>query len=334
MQELRLNSPADQLRLKWTWAPITPCARQNGVETIAAPTFPGTLVDGVYSYDAGEKFDDEEVAGFGNLEYSFSHGLSVLAGVRVSSLTDRYFSQGAGPLFGSARTVVGLNKATPVTPKFGINYKVNEDNLLYVSAAKGYRVGGSNAPITIPNDACQEQLNALGLNDNPTYKPDSLWSYEIGSKNSLFGGRLAIDASVFHIDWTNIQRTVQIPVCTAGLTLNLGNATSDGFDLALDGRITASEDQLRDRLHGGQDGCDVTFSGVQYAAKGEQISDYPPWTTAIALQYDFESARGHNEYVRVENRYNSKNNGSFSFLNPANTGAYNQTQGIDAAVEE
>jgi len=49
---------------------------------------------------------------------------------------------------------------------------------------------------------------------------------------------------------------------------------------------------------------------------------------------DFEIAREHNEYLRVENRYNAKNNGSFSFLNPANTGAYNQTQGIDASVED
>jgi outer membrane receptor protein involved in Fe transport len=230
--------------------------------------------------------------------------------------------------------VIGLNKATPVTPKFGINYKLNDNNLFYVSAAKGYRVGGSNAPITIPNDACQMQLNALGLNDNPTYKPDSLWSYEIGAKSNFLGGRVAVDASVFHIDWTNIQRTVQIPVCTAGLTLNLGNATSDGFDLALDARLT---DHLKTSLEIGYTSAktaeNVDFSGVQYAAKNEQISDYPPWTTAVALQYDFELMRDHNEYIRIENRYNSKNNGSFSFLNPANTGAYNQTQGIDAAVE-
>lgn len=334
VQELRLNSPASLERWKWTVGAYYSDARQNGIETIAAPTYPGALVNGVYSFDASENFDDEELAGFGNLEYSFGHGLSVLAGVRVSSLTNRYFSQGAGPLFGAARTVTGLNKATPVTPKFGINYKLNEDNLFYVSAAKGYRVGGSNAPITIPNDACQEQLNALGLNDNPTYKPDTLWSYEVGSKNNLLGGRLAVDASVFHIDWTNIQRTVQIPVCTAGLTLNLGNATSDGFDLALNGRIT---DHLKTSLEVGYTSArtaeTVTFSGVQYAAKGEQISDYPPWTSAIALEYDFETAREHNEYLRVENRYNSKNSGRFSFLNPVNTGAYNQTQGIDAAVE-
>ena len=335
VQELRLNSPASLTHWNWTVGAYYSDARQNGVETIAAPTFPGALVNGVYSYDAGERFDDEELAGFGNVEYSFGNGLSLLAGVRVSDLTNHYFSQGAGPLFGSARTVVGLNKATPVTPKFGINYKLDQDNLIYVSAAKGYRVGGSNAPITIPDDACQEQLNALGLNNNPTYKPDSLWSYEIGSKNTLFGGRLAVDASVFHIDWTNIQRTVQIPVCTAGLTLNLGNATSDGFDLALQGRIT---DHLKANLDIGYTSAKtaetVTFSGVQYAAKGEQISDYPPWTSTVALEYLFETAQEHNEYIRAENRYNSKNNGSFSFLNPANTGAYNQTQGIDAAVED
>jgi len=335
VQELRLSSPERSKKLKWTAGIYYSDARQNGIETIAAPTFPGNLVNGLYSYDAGERFNDKEIAGFGNLEYSLFQGVSLVAGARVSRLTNRYYSQGAGPLFGAARTVIGSDTGTPVTPKFGLNYKVNEDNLLYFSAAKGYRVGGSNAPITIPDQACQAQLDALNLNGNPTYKPDTLWSYEVGSKNSLLGGRLAIDASVFHIDWTNIQRTVTIPICTAGLTLNLGDATSDGFDLALDGRLT---DHLKVSLDIGYTSArtahTVTFSGVQYAAKGEQIADYPPWTTVAALQYDFGLARSHTEYVRVENRYNSKNNGRFSFLNPQNTGAFNITQGVDTGVED
>ncbi len=335
IQELRLSSPAGASRLNWTVGAYYSDARQNGVETIAAPTFPGPLVGGLYSFDAGETFNDKEAAGFANLQYRLFGGLSVIAGARISRLTDLYRSSGAGPLFGSARTVTGRNTATPVTPKFGIDYKLSANNLLYVSAAKGYRVGGSNAPITIPDQACQDQLNALHLNNNPTYQPDTLWSYEIGSKDILFDGRMALDASIFHIDWTNIQRTVQIPVCTAGLTLNLGSATSDGFDLALDARIT---NHLNANLDVGYTSAKtaktVTFSGVQYAAKGEQISDNPPWTTVVALQYNFEIGSERNEYVRIENRYSSKNNGPFSFLNPANTGAYNATQGINAGVED
>jgi len=335
IQELRLSSPSASAPLRWTVGAYYSDARQNGVEPIAAPTFPGNLVNGLYSFYAGENFDDEELAGFGTLEYAFTRELSVLAGARVSRLTGHYLSQGAGPLFGAARTVTGSNNASPVTPKVGVNYKPTEENLFYVSAAKGYRTGGSNAPITIPNNACQLQLNALGLNNNPTYKSDTLWSFEIGSKNTLLGGRLVVDASVFHINWKNIQRTVQIPVCTAGLTLNLGDATSDGVDLSLVGRIT---DQLKVSLDMGYTSAKtngtVTFSGVQYAADGEQISDYPPWTVTAALQYDFGVAREHNEYIRIENRYNAKNNGRFSFLNPDNTGAYNQTQGIDASVEQ
>lgn len=330
VQELRLTSPSVLTQWNWVAGLYFSDARQNGVENIAAPTFPGALVNGLYSYDAGEDFNDKSVAAYGNLEYSITRQLSVSAGVRVSRLTGNYFSQGAGPLFGPARTVTGYTTDTPVTPKFGINYKPNSQNLIYVSAAKGFREGGSNAPITIPNAACEDQLEALHLTSNPGYNPDSLWSYELGSKNELLGGSLVIDASVFHITWHDIQRTVQIPVCTAGLTLNLGDGISNGFDLALQSQLT---DHLTVSLDMGYTSAEtahtVTFVGVQYAAEGEQISDEPPWTVTAAIQYNLDHA-----YFRIENRYLSKNNGNFSFLNPANTGSYNATEGIDDSVED
>ena len=55
-----------------------------------------------------------------------------------------------------------------------------------------------------------------------TYKGDSLWSYEVGSKNRLFHGRFETQVSVFHIDWTDIQQIVQVPAGTEGFTSNLG----------------------------------------------------------------------------------------------------------------
>ena len=57
-------------------------------------------------------------------------------------------------------------------------------------------------------------LTALGLTTTPVaYTPDSLWSYEIGAKDSLFGGRLGLDSSVYTLKWKSIQQSVRLPSC-------------------------------------------------------------------------------------------------------------------------
>ncbi len=65
------------------------------------------------------------------------------------------------------------------------------------------------------------------------YCSDSLWSYELGSKNSFFDHTLAINASIFYIDWTNIQQNVYLPTCGEQFTANLGKAKSEGGDLEI-----------------------------------------------------------------------------------------------------
>jgi outer membrane receptor protein involved in Fe transport len=57
--------------------------------------------------------------------------------------------------------------------------------------------------------------------------------YEFGSKGSFFDRKLAIEASVYLIDWTNIQTQVYLPSCGEAFTANRGKAVSQGFDLQM-----------------------------------------------------------------------------------------------------
>ena len=62
----------------------------------------------------------------------------------------------------------------------------------------------------------------------PRYiKNDSVWSYEVGSKNRIFGGRLAIDASAYHVDWKNTQTVIALPICQNHTIYSLGDAKID-----------------------------------------------------------------------------------------------------------
>ena len=95
------------------------------------------------------------------------------------------------------------------TPKLGVQYQINEDNMVYATASKGFRPGGAQSKL---NSGCDYQLISLGYSkpnpngsgviaDSPTqYDSDSVWNYEIGSKNRLADGRLQIDASLFRIE--------------------------------------------------------------------------------------------------------------------------------------
>ena len=109
------------------------------------------------------------------------------------------------------------------TPRASIDYKLTNDNLIYISAAKGVKSGGINT----------FNLNIL-TPEEVFYGPDTNWTYEIGSKNVFMNGRVTLNAALFYIDWSNLQLTTQ-PIngtpTTRGITTNIGGASSKGAEL-------------------------------------------------------------------------------------------------------
>lgn len=127
-------------------------------------------------------------------------------------------------------------KAT--TPKVGVSYELDDDNMIYATVAKGFRPAG--AVLMVPNSQCGADLADVGYVDAngnstqpPVYKSDSVWSYEIGSKNRLFGGRMTVDGSAYQIKWSNIQTSINLPICSYSFVDNVGDATSQGLDVAI-----------------------------------------------------------------------------------------------------
>lgn len=86
-----------------------------------------------------------------------------------------------------------------MTPKISLSYLSTDGNLIYATAAKGYRVGGYNPQIGLPCIAPQSGGGTVALGyvptpENPTGRPplfdsDTLWSYEVGAKTSWSDGR-------------------------------------------------------------------------------------------------------------------------------------------------
>ena len=107
------------------------------------------------------------------------------------------------------------------TPKIGLEMKLPNGALAYVSATRGFKSGGFNPSST-----------AAGRG----YDPEWAWSYEGGWKGTLMGGRSRFSTSAFVMDYTNLQ--VQTPIGIGVLDIrNAAAATIRGVEVEQTSRI-------------------------------------------------------------------------------------------------
>ncbi|HSY96955.1 MAG TPA: TonB-dependent receptor, partial [Steroidobacteraceae bacterium] len=325
-EDLRLQSAGSDQPLEWTLGFSFVDSRQRNynpeispyLPTLLAgsPLGPVVLLPGNLSYIGDERSTDKQLALYGQVTYQIVKWLSVTGGARVARDSDDYSIYQTGFFAGGTSFVSGSQSQTVKDPKIGVNFQLNDDNLLYVSAAKGDRVGGVNAPFPLTG-ACLSLLNQIGLNGiPPTFQGDSLWSYEIGSKNRLFDGHLVLQASAFHIDWSNVQQAVSLPpnLCPETFTSNLGKATSNGADLQVTALIGgAVELGLSVGYTKAKDSQTLGLSNLQDVSSGQQINPYAtPWTVVPSVQYTFAVGNGYKMYLRVDDEFHSKNPGPFA----------------------
>jgi iron complex outermembrane recepter protein len=180
---------------------------------------------------------DKQIALFGEVAAKLTDTLKVTLGLRASKVDYTGTSVAGGAFTGGPLTsFVASGSEKPVTPKAVVAWQPDRDNMFYVSAAKGYRVGGVNVGVgTICNGDLASIGVPLGSDGNrhvpETYSSDSLWSYEIGGKNTFLDHRLQIDSSLFVINWKNIQQNVYLPSCGEQFVANLGQVQSRGGDI-------------------------------------------------------------------------------------------------------
>ena len=158
-QELRLSSNDPTERLRWTLGAFYSRSRQIESlkiqdDTVAAllplqQVFGIGLADGRYLFTSANNTLDKQFALFAQGDFDIFDKLTATVGLRYSWTSFDYRRDLGGPLNyvrGGPPTsfTVGKQKSQPFTPKFGLNYRFYESNMLYASVAKGYLVGGVN----------------------------------------------------------------------------------------------------------------------------------------------------------------------------------------------
>ena len=268
-----------------------------------APLGPG----GIYSYLEHGVFNVQQTALFGQADYKLNNALTATVGLRVARTGFSFTDHQDGPDGPGAPTdFSGSNKETPVTPKFALKYDLAPGEMVYASASKGYRIGGANE--NLGNEAaCKPDLATLNLTNNPTtYGSDSVWSYEVGSKNRFLNNRVSIDASAFWINWNNIQGNVFLPTCALSYTTDFGKAVSRGFDLQTSARIGGNF-----TLSGSVGYTDARYSrttldtaGGVLAKSGDEIGT-PPWQGSVGVLYHFNLDSEAYAFVRFDAQFAS-----------------------------
>ncbi|MGC4027683.1 MAG: TonB-dependent receptor [Steroidobacteraceae bacterium] len=317
-QEVRLQNSARDARLNWVVGAFYQHTKQHAEYFVHSPYLDDVLAyvglpfrlgpafyKGEYLlYSVGDLVN-KELAGFVNLDFKLTDRLTLTGGVRVSRNQYDSASFGAGPVLGGESRNSVSSTETPVTPKLGVSFQVNDGNMLYASVAKGYRQGSATGRVS---NSCQADALALGIELGPRQiLPDYVWSYEIGSKNRLLDGRMSLDTSVYQINWSRIQSSLFLPNCNVPITANFGDATSRGFDFSLN--YAASASTLL--------GLSVGYSDADYTSdtrgannviirpKGEPLP-IAPWTVAVSGQQTL-NLLGHESYLRADFQYRSKN---------------------------
>ena len=327
-QEARLQSGDSRSRFQWTAGVFYARLIENSTEYVIDPTIdtesggalgctPVTCPGGTTYFQPLFKVVDKQLAGFGEARLKVTNTLAVAAGVRVSDVRYTTSSFIYGQFFGGTVRDRQSGSETPVTPRAVLSWQPNRDTLVYASAAKGFRVGGVNAPLT---SLCAGDLGTLGLaGAPPTYASDSLWSYEAGVKASGLGRRLTVNASGFVVDWSDIQQNVYLPTCGLQFTANLGQVRSVGGDLEIAARPTdaltlgltvAYTDAYYTRPSG-------YAGGAPIVSRGDRLRG-SPWSLVASAEYRFGDEIRHQPYLRADYQLSTRLTKLNPTLNPAN----------------
>ncbi len=109
-------------------------------------------------------------------------------------------------------------------------WQINKESMAYVRAARGFRSGAIGG--YIGQDNYFDQLFFGPGNFAVTkLKPETLDSIELGLKNTLMGGRLALNAAVFHNKYKDQLFAFVDPVTFRFVDGNVGSSNLNGVDL-------------------------------------------------------------------------------------------------------
>ena len=277
------------------------------------------------SYYSARHYKDKQDSVFGELTYHVLPSLSATVGLRLLSASQHFTREGGFFFAGDPPVDASIDtKAHATTPRVALNWVLDPSVSLYGNIAKGFRLGGANRPIPY-STAVQDDLNTLHIAGVPPaiFAPDSLWSYEGGTKLNLLDNRVSLNLAAFYIDWKNIQQDVILPTSGFDYETNVGNASSAGLEAELKVKVTSGL-----TVTGSFGFTHAKFSSDQpslgYAdsaatelnvRKGDQVQGVPRFSGSLGFDYSTALTGNMNGFIRANGQWTGSSRGSLSRTN-------------------
>lgn len=242
----------------------------------------------------------ELYAAFAQGTYAVTDSLKLTAGIRYNhdkssgmydSMSGGASSQTSGAYLQPAST--GSVSDHAWTGKLAADYQFTPSNMLYVSYTRGFKPGGINSS----SSACGGAYCIFGWEDSikPTYKKETVDSFEIGSKNRFLDDTLQINASAFLYNYKNMQFLEEDPVLYGEGISNAPKARVYGLELE---STYAPTDHLR--FDASMSWLEGEFTSHYYAldpnaaANAQNAAGFPDylfWTNFYAASVARDAAR-------------------------------------------
>jgi len=186
--------------------------------------------------------ENEEKALYGEVNWSLTDALTLTLGGRYTQYqyaqvdVDNYASDvlvlafsggGVATTFPVPNPSYGTGEKSASTFKIGLKWALDDVSMAYLSLSEGFRRPHPNAMI------------ASNVNPNePNYIPvvadsDSLLNYELGYKLRALDGRLAMNTSLYFIDWRDAQVSASRQSDAAPFVTNAGDIEAYGIEMDL-----------------------------------------------------------------------------------------------------
>jgi iron complex outermembrane receptor protein len=137
---------------------------------------------------------------FAQVDYPIDESLKVTAGLRYTNEVKSQFGSATvydatGTIPTTVATGAALNQGR-VTGKFGLEYNLTAQSMLYASISNGFKSGGVNQ---VPP----------GIGLTQIYQPETVVAYQAGSKNRYDEDRIQLNAEAFYYDYKGYQQYTQ-----------------------------------------------------------------------------------------------------------------------------
>jgi iron complex outermembrane receptor protein len=225
---------------------------------------------------------NDSTAVFGQFTFDISDTLHLTAGTRWTESNKEFILD--TDRLATSTSQSGYLSQEEWTPAVSLSWDATDNIMAYVSYSEGFRDGGFPARFT---GVVPEPL--------PNYSAEYVTSYEMGIKSTFLDNRVRLNASIFTMDYEDMQIEATTPLTGVGdntSKFNLGDATISGVELELSAaatqRLTVGanlgylDDEI-DSLVGGE----LFSSGIRID-KSHDLPFTPDLTAALFAEYELE----------------------------------------------